>query len=90
MHHLGVDADHQGHVVILGGDVLGGVAQVGATAELLEADQVGELAAQFEEQVGAGGEAVVRAVVDHRRQLRRGGQDGGEVVLLGNQRGTAA
>ncbi len=90
MHHLGIDADHQGHVIVLGGDVFGGVAQVGATAELLETDQVGVCAAQFEEQVGAGGKAVVGAVVDHGRQLRCRGENGREVVFLRDQRGAAA
>ena len=70
MDHLGVDADDQRQVVRRRRDVLGGVRQRGTPAELLVADEVGVLVAQSREQLGPCLEAVVRAVVDHARQVR--------------------
>ena len=79
----GVDADHQRDLVVAAGDVLGGIAQVVGAAELLEADEVPVLGAQREEQVGAGCEAVIGAVVDDGGQVGRGRQDRLEMRLLG-------
>ena len=50
MVNLCVDTDHEGHLIVLTGDVLGGIAQIILAAEFLEADQVGMLGAQGKEQ----------------------------------------
>ena len=85
VHHLRVDPDEEHEVVRTRRDVLGGVRQRGGPAELLVADEVGVVVAQAEEQVGARLEAVVRAVVDHARQARRGGEHTFEVSVLGGR-----
>jgi hypothetical protein len=61
--HRRVDPDHQRHPVVAAGDVLGRLAQVGRPAELLEANEVGVLRAQGEEQVRPRRKAVIGAVV---------------------------
>ena len=71
------------------GDMLGRIAQRLGAAELLEADEMGKLAAQFEEQLGPGLEAVIGAVVDDRRQVDRGLEHAGEMAALGRRRRAA-
>ena len=61
---LGVDSGHEDEGVIDAGDVFGGVAEGGGSAEFLEADEGGELFAEGKEEVGFGFEAVVGAVVN--------------------------
>ena len=67
---LGVHAHEEGEVGVAARDVFGGVAEGVGPAEFLEADEVGELGVEVEEQLGPGLEAVVGAVVD----------DGGQTV----------
>jgi hypothetical protein len=67
-----VDTDHQGQAIVTGRDVLGGVGHISLAAEFLEADEVGKARAQVEEQIGAGGETVIGAVVDDRGQILAG------------------
>ncbi|MNN49983.1 hypothetical protein D3C81_1645450 [compost metagenome] len=66
--------------------MLSSVTHVRSTTEFLEANQVRELATQFEKQVRTSGEAIVRAVVDNRWQRRGSLQDGREVSFLGRRR----
>ncbi|MNE41385.1 hypothetical protein D3C80_1354530 [compost metagenome] len=84
-----IDADHQGYFIITAGDVLGRITHVGRAAEFLEADKVLVLGAQGKEEIGAGGKAVIGAVVDNRRDIRRSRQDGLEMRLLGGDDRTA-
>ena len=71
------------------GDVLGGVAQQFRAAELLEPDEMGVFPAQLEEQLRPGLEAVIRAVVDDRRQVDRRLENMSEMAALGRRRGAA-
>ena len=87
--HLGVDPDHERDVVRTPGNMLRGIAQRLRAAELLEADQMGKLFAQFEEQLGSCLEAVIRAIVDDRRQVDRRLEHASEMAALG-RRGRAA
>jgi hypothetical protein len=69
--------------------ISGRVAERLGAAELLEPDQMGEFLAQFEEELGPGLEAVIRAVVDDRRQVDRGLEHGPEMAALSRGRGAA-
>ena len=86
---LRVDTDHQEHVVVDAGDVLGGVGKRFRPAKLLEADEVGMLRAQLEEKLRLRLKAIVGAIVDYRGKLRRGGENSCEVVSLRRGRGSA-
>ena len=68
------------------GYVLRCVSQRISTAKLFEANQIGMLVTQSEEQIGFGFKTIVRTVVDDRRQLWRRGQDLGEMRVLSSRR----
>lgn len=89
MHNGGIDADHQGYFIITAGDVFSGITHIGRAAEFLEADEVLVFGAQREEQIGAGRETVIGAVVDDSRNFRSGRENGLEVSLLGGDDRTA-
>ena len=87
--HLRVDADHEGEVGITRGDEAGGVAQRFGATKLFEADEVLMVPSQVGEQLGAGLEAVVGAVVDHGGEIAAGREHLREVGFLGRRRAAA-
>ena len=89
MEHLRVDADHEGEVGITRGDEAGGVAQRLGATKLLEADEVLVAPSQVCKQLGAGLEAVVRAVVDHGGEIAAGREHLREVGFLRRRRAAA-
>ncbi len=79
---LRVDAHHEGEVGIARGDEAGGVAQRLGAAKLLESDEVLVVSSQVSKEIGAGLEAVVGAVVDHRGEIAAGRKHLFKVGLL--------
>lgn len=78
-----VHADHQGERLVVAGDVFGGIAERGRATEFLEANEVGVIGTQREEQISAGLVAVVRAVVDDGGQTFACREDRLEMRFLG-------
>ena len=69
MHNLRIDAHHQDEIGIVASNVFGGVSKTGCATKFLKTDQVAILLMQVEEKLRLGLETVIRAVVDHCRQI---------------------
>ena len=89
MHNPGIDANHQGDIIIGRGDEFTGIAGVGRAAKLFEADKIGVFGAQGVEKIGPGGKAVIRAVVDDRGHVGGSRKDRLEMRPLRCGRGAA-
>src|SRR5690606_32946030 len=89
MKHGGIDTDHHGNLVVLTGDVLGGVAHVCRAAEFLEASKIGMLGPQGKEEVRPGGKTIIGTVVDDGGKFGSSREESLEVCFLCRNDGAA-